>query len=148
MTSRSGRGRWQRVIDALRQARESLGQDPNRANLFDEPAKKKTTVNVSLPPLIVEPHRDESVRVLSLGEAAARLGVSRPELEAMIAAGKIEALPTGYTRMIPTREVDRLMRAIPDQLGSVRADMAPSRLGTGRPSCGARRCLGWWATFC
>jgi hypothetical protein len=49
------------------------------------------------------------VGVLSLGEAAARLGgVSRPELEAMIAAGTIEALPTGYVRMIPTREVERL----------------------------------------
>jgi excisionase family DNA binding protein len=46
--------------------------------------------------------------VLSLGEAAAQLGVTRSELEAMIAAGKIEALPTGYTRTIPTREVERL----------------------------------------
>jgi excisionase family DNA binding protein len=44
---------------------------------------------------------------LSLAEAAARLGVSRAEFEAMIAAGKIEALPTGFTRMIPTREVDQ-----------------------------------------
>jgi hypothetical protein len=26
----------------------------------------------------------------------------------MIDAGKIEALPTGFTRMIPTREVQRL----------------------------------------
>ena len=26
----------------------------------------------------------------------------------MIAAGKIEALPTGYTRTIPTREIARL----------------------------------------
>lgn len=50
---------------------------------------------------------DESVSVLSLGEAAARLGVSCPELEAMIDAGKIEALPTGFTRMIPGREVVR-----------------------------------------
>jgi excisionase family DNA binding protein len=46
--------------------------------------------------------------VLSLGEAAARLGVNRATLELMIAAGKIEALPTGFTRMIPTREVVRL----------------------------------------
>lgn len=50
----------------------------------------------------------EAVTVLSLGEAAAKLDVSRLELEAMIAAGKVEALPTGYTRMIPTREVERL----------------------------------------
>ncbi len=44
----------------------------------------------------------------SLGEAAARLSVSRAELEAMIEAGTIQALPTGLTRMIPTREVERL----------------------------------------
>jgi excisionase family DNA binding protein len=53
------------------------------------------------------PH-ERSDRVLSLDEAAARLGLRCAELEAMITAGKIEALPTGYTRMIPTREVDRL----------------------------------------
>jgi excisionase family DNA binding protein len=39
--------------------------------------------------------------------SAARLNVSRSELEALIASGKIEALPTGYTRMIPTTEVER-----------------------------------------
>jgi excisionase family DNA binding protein len=44
-----------------------------------------------------------------LGEAAVRLGLSRSQLEAMIAAGKIEALPTGFTWMIPTREVARLL---------------------------------------
>ena len=48
--------------------------------------------------------------MLSLGEAGVRLGVSRQRLEAMIAAGTIEALPTGYTRMIPTREVERLTK--------------------------------------
>jgi hypothetical protein len=47
-------------------------------------------------------------RVLSLGEAAARLGLSRDELEAMIGAGKVEALPCGFTEMIPTREIERL----------------------------------------
>jgi hypothetical protein len=34
--------------------------------------------------------------------------VSRAELDAMIAAGKIGALPMGFTWMIPTREVERL----------------------------------------
>ncbi|HEY3085909.1 MAG TPA: helix-turn-helix domain-containing protein [Candidatus Dormibacteraeota bacterium] len=65
-------------------------------------------------PVTPLPQRDETpseaVYVLSLGEAAARLGISRRELEAMIAAGKIEALPTGFTRMIPTTEVKRLLR--------------------------------------
>jgi excisionase family DNA binding protein len=50
-----------------------------------------------------------SIAVLNLGEAGARLGISRAELEKMIASGKIEALPTGFTRMIPTREVKRLV---------------------------------------
>ena len=48
--------------------------------------------------------------VLSLGEASAKLGVRKIELEAMMAAAKVEALPTGFTRMIPTREVERLSR--------------------------------------
>jgi excisionase family DNA binding protein len=47
-----------------------------------------------------------------VGEAAARLGVSRSELEAMIAAGKIAALPTGFTQMIPTSEVERLRASV------------------------------------
>jgi hypothetical protein len=35
--------------------------------------------------------------------------MGRGELEAMIHAGKIETLPTGYARLIPTREVDRVI---------------------------------------
>jgi len=46
--------------------------------------------------------------VLSIGEAVAQLGMSRTQLEAMIDRGAVEALPTGYTRMIPTAEVERL----------------------------------------
>jgi excisionase family DNA binding protein len=51
------------------------------------------------------------VGVLLVDEAVVRLGMSRVELEKMIEAGKIEALPTGYTRMLPTREVERLKAA-------------------------------------
>lgn len=53
------------------------------------------------------------VAVLSLGEAAQRLHVSRGELEAMIDAGKVQALPCGFTRMIPLAEVERLANARP-----------------------------------
>jgi hypothetical protein len=63
-----------------------------------------------VPRLRVEPQRAESVRILSLGEALARLGVGRAKLEAMIAAGKVRVLPTGFTRMILTREVERLAK--------------------------------------
>jgi hypothetical protein len=36
--------------------------------------------------------------------------MSRAALEAMIDAGKLQALPTGFTRMIPTRDVERLTK--------------------------------------
>jgi len=49
------------------------------------------------------------IGVLSIGEAAARLGMSRPQLEALIDRGLVEPLPTGFTRMIPTAEVKRLL---------------------------------------
>jgi excisionase family DNA binding protein len=47
--------------------------------------------------------------MLSLNEAASRLGVSRAELEAMIADGQIEALRGEFLCIIPTREVKRLL---------------------------------------
>lgn len=108
MTGRSGRGRWERVLAARRQAREALGRDPSTGDLFEAPPKARTPERAPEPTQATpDPYR-VVVGVLSLGEAAKRLGVSRPELEAMIAAGTIEALPTGYVRMIPTREVERL----------------------------------------
>ncbi len=105
MTGRSGRGRWQRVLEARQRARVALGRDPNGGEPYGPP-KAKTPLPA--PPGPVWASHGPGVAVLSLGEAAAKLGVSRAELEAMIAAGKIEALTTGFTQMIPTREVERL----------------------------------------
>ena len=64
---------------------------------------------------------DESVRVLTLGEAAARLGLSRPELETLIAAGGVDVLPLKHTRAIPVAEVERLLGC---GLGGVAFDQA------------------------
>jgi hypothetical protein len=47
-------------------------------------------------------------RARSVGEAATRLGMSRAELEAMIAAGRVETLPIEFGRVIPTAEVERI----------------------------------------
>ena len=105
MTSRSNR---ERVVAARRQARIAQGRDPDQADLFTAPPKPRTAL--PLAPLPATPRPSESIGVLSLGEAAARLGVGRTALEAMIAAGKVEALPTGFTRMIPTHEVERLTK--------------------------------------
>jgi excisionase family DNA binding protein len=108
MTSRSGRGRWERVLAARRQAQTALGRDPNSPDLYAAPPKAATPL--PQPPGPVWVKSGPSELVLSLGEAATRLGVSRTTLEAMIDAGKVEALPTGFTRMIPTSEVERLTK--------------------------------------
>jgi excisionase family DNA binding protein len=108
VTSRSSRGRWERVLAARRQARIAQGRDPDQADLFTAPPKPRTTQPVIPTPVAPTSRPSEAIGVLSLGEAATRLDVSRAALEAMIDAGKVEALATGFTRMIPTREVERL----------------------------------------
>ena len=98
-----------------KQARVALGHDET-PGLFDGQAIARTAipyVEPAAPPRQERP--SEAVGVLTLGEAAARLRMSRSQLEAMIAAGKIAALPTGFTQTIPTREVERLK-----ELGCVR----------------------------
>ena len=61
----SGRGRWQRVLDARRQAREALGRDPHQVEMFDAPPKQKSRRCVSLTPPAQERRRDESIVVLT-----------------------------------------------------------------------------------
>jgi hypothetical protein len=112
VTGRSGRGRWERVLAARRQADEALGLRTDGQDALGGPPKRKPPAqsNVS-PPRLAPLHPSErSELVLSLGEVAARLGVRQAELEAMIAAGKIEALPRGFTCMVPSSEVERLSR--------------------------------------
>jgi excisionase family DNA binding protein len=55
--------------------------------------------------------KGESQVMLSLNEAARRLGVSRIELEALIADGEIEALRGEFLCLIPIREINRLLSA-------------------------------------
>src|SRR5947209_584207 len=107
MARNSGRGRWERVEAARRQARAALGRD-DTPGLFDGKPKPKAATRYVEPEAPLQHRPSEAVGVLTLGEAAVRLGVTRLQLEAMIEAGKIEAPPTGYTRMIPTSEVERL----------------------------------------
>jgi excisionase family DNA binding protein len=108
VTSRSEQGRRDRVEAARRQARLALGKDPTSENDYSGQQKTEETPAISAAPPATH---DGAVLVLTLGEAAARLGVTREALEAMIAAGKIQALPTGFTRMIPSAEIDRLQKS-------------------------------------
>lgn len=104
-----GRGARERVEAARRQAAQALGRDPDRRDLFIEPPKSSPPTLPTTPAF--QPVESRAIRVLSLGEAAARLGMSRSELEAMIERGRVKALPTGLTRMIPTTEVEGWLAA-------------------------------------
>jgi excisionase family DNA binding protein len=108
MTSRSGRGRWELVEAARRQERLALGRDQNSGD--DYGGRPKPPTPLPPPPGPTWVPSGPGVRVLTIGEAAARLGMSRSELEALIDRGAVKALPTGFTRMIPTSEVERLRR--------------------------------------
>jgi excisionase family DNA binding protein len=108
VSGRSGRGRSERVVAARQQARKALGRDPEAEELSDAPPQRKVALPEAFRSIPVPSYRHEPVLVLSLGEAATRLGISRTEIEAMIASGALEALPTGYTQMIPKREIERL----------------------------------------
>jgi hypothetical protein len=110
MTSRSGRGRWERVRAAREQARQALGRGSDGGDPYAAPPKRRTTVVPPAEPVLSTPRPSESIGVLSLGEATMRLGVSRAALEAMIDAGKVETLPIEFGYMIPTREVERLLQ--------------------------------------
>jgi hypothetical protein len=93
MTSRSGRGRWERVEAARRQARLALGKDPDGADDYGGRPKPH-----SEPPALA-PTRIEygpGVAILTVGDAATRLGMGRAQLEAMIARCAVETLPIEF----------------------------------------------------
>ena len=91
---------------ARRQARLAQGRDPAGGDPHEGRPKPRSPLPPAPGPTWVA--SGPSVGVLAFGEAATRLGLSRAQLEKMIDAGTVQALPTGLTRMIPTREVQRL----------------------------------------
>ncbi len=91
---------------ARRQASAALGRDASGGDLFAAPTRPRSPLPPPPGPTWVP--AGPGVGVLSLGEAAMRLGMSRAQLERMIDAGTVQALPIGFTRMIPTREAERL----------------------------------------
>src|SRR2546428_13532071 len=101
---RSGRGRSsrERVDAARRQAALALGRDPEQRDSFIEPAKASAAAASETLASDMSPVSSQAIGVLSIGEAAARLGMSRSQLGELIDRGVVKALPTGFTRMIAT----------------------------------------------
>ena len=106
----SGRGASsrERVDAARRQAALALGRDPEQRDPFVEPPKSGASSTPKAAESVSPPVASRGIGVLSIGEAAARLGMSRVQLEALVDRGAVHALPTGFTRMIPSTEVERL----------------------------------------
>ena len=98
---RSKSGQQRKVEEAKRVVQRALGD----AGRGDHPRGEKYVPMARAEPVQA---RDESVLVLSLAEVAARMGISRGEVERMIAAETMWALPTGNTVMVPSAEVERL----------------------------------------
>lgn len=101
---RSRSGQQDKVRKAREVVKAALGESARR----DHPEQR--TPNAVLPAYgkPIQPAKNESVLVLTMREAAVRLGISTGELEAMIARGRIKTLIAGWTTVIPTSEVHRL----------------------------------------
>jgi excisionase family DNA binding protein len=54
--------------------------------------------------------RSEAIAVLTMQEAATRLGISTGEMEAMVKRGTVRSVVAGWTTMVPTSEVERCAR--------------------------------------
>lgn len=111
MTSRSGRGRWQRVLDARAVTRAEIGRGdaiedrpPPKRRAVQELHRAPTPAYVPVGPIEL---------VVTISDAAQRLGIDRDDFDAMAANGKVELLETGFTWMVPVREIERLSRARP-----------------------------------
>jgi excisionase family DNA binding protein len=106
MRNQSSRsGQHLKVRQAREIARAALGDQAR----LDAPTGSQKYVGESLAS-IPQSRPSESIGVWTLGEAAAKLQISKPEVERMIAAGKLRALPTGFTVTVPSVEVEELIR--------------------------------------
>lgn len=98
---RSNSDQRRKVEEARRVVRQARGD----AARHDRPPPEKY-VPVARP-TESEPVKSEAIGVLFPGEVAVKLGISRDEVERMIAAGKMRALVAGFSLMVPTSEVER-----------------------------------------
>jgi excisionase family DNA binding protein len=104
---RSRSGQRDKVLRARAIVDEALGgaarRDAPQATRFVPPTNQPEQVQA----------RSEAIAVLTMQEAATRLGIGRGEVEAMVKRGTVKALMAGWTVVVPTSEVERLRRPEP-----------------------------------
>ncbi len=100
---RSSSGQHRKVEQARAVVAQALGDAARR----DAPQVMKfvPTTKASEPP---QPN-SEAIGVLTLKEAATRLGISTGEMEAMVKRGTVRSVVAGWTTMVLASEVERLL---------------------------------------
>jgi len=91
----------------VQQARAVVAQALGDAAQRDGPQVAATYVPITKPPETTQ-SKSEAIDVLTLREAATRLGISRGEVEAMVRRGAVKSVVAGWTMFVPTSEVGRL----------------------------------------
>jgi argonaute-like protein implicated in RNA metabolism and viral defense len=105
VTRRSQSNQHRKVEQARAVVAQALGDAARR----DGPQAAATYVPITKPP---EPDqlKNEAIGVLTLREAATRLGISTGEMEGMVKRGAVKSVMTGWTMFVPTRQIERLAR--------------------------------------
>jgi hypothetical protein len=103
MPGRSKSGQRRKVQQARAIVAQALGDAARR----DGPQMTAAYVPITKPPEPTQPKSD-GIGVLTLREAATRLGITTSELEAMVKRGTVKSPLAGWTVVVPSREVEQL----------------------------------------
>jgi sRNA-binding protein len=99
---RSKSGQRQKVEQSRAIVAQALGdaarRDQPRAERYVHMSKHADPVEV----------KSEAIGVLTIGEAATRLGIGTSEMEAMVKNETVQSLMAGWTVVVPTSEVESL----------------------------------------
>jgi hypothetical protein len=100
--------RYQSLFKAAhRQAAIALERNPEWRDPFVEPPRLSSPASPATLPREPSSATGGAMVVLTVGETAARLGMSRGELEALIDRGALDTLPIEFGHVLPTHEVAR-----------------------------------------
>jgi len=99
---RARSGQRRKVEEARRVVQQALGDTPR-----PEPLPLSAKYVPTARPMETVQVKSQAVLVLTIGEVAARLDISRADVQRMIASGKMRGLETGWTVIVPTSEVHR-----------------------------------------
>jgi excisionase family DNA binding protein len=101
--TRSRSGQHRKVKEARAVVDQALGDASRR----DAPQVVAKYTPMTRPTEPVQT-RSEAIAVLTVKEAAVRLGISTSEIEALVARGAVKSVVAGWTPMLPTGELEKL----------------------------------------